>query len=108
MDFEKFFESILITSTLVLFIYTVIAYPYDLSFSNSFLWNLIEVPLYLAGSALVVAAFVFIPSFPIYLLQKKLDSLKENGEHKTANVLLVTVCALVVFVLALFVHSRNI
>lgn len=106
MKYDKLFDSVLIAATLALFVYAVTAYPGALSFSESILWNIIEVPLYLLGSGLVVGAFILIPSIPIYLIIKKIDSMRENGEHNGANTLLIIVCALVVLVLTLLVHSR--
>lgn len=105
MKNEKLLTSFIISSAIALFFY--IAWCYPDSFGDSFLWNLIEVPMMLFGSFLMVGIATLIPVTVIYIFSEKLDHMRDEGHYTSAKILLILVCVLVIIAFALMIHSRQ-
>ena len=105
MKDEKLLTSFIISSAIALFFY--MAWRSPDSFGDSFLWNLIEVPIMLFGSFLMVGIATLIPGILIYIFSNKLDHMHEEGRHTSAKILSILVCVLTVIAFALMIHLRQ-
>lgn len=103
MDDKKLISGFTAAATIAFFTYSV--FTGTEYFSDSFLYNLVEVPLLLFGSFLIVGAVVFIPGFFISMFLQKAEEIENNGHKKASRVLIVGACVAVVVILALIAQN---